>query len=216
MAPSIEKYVDEVAFLGTPEMIGLSQHHRRILMAGSSAMVLLGASRFGPSTIDWYLSTRTSADSLIAAVAREEASIRALPMTRDSLVARKVRLASLDSAILEGKTPALAGATLSEVISDYAEESKAQVGNVQLRIDSAAATAAFVKVGAHASVKGDLAAIVRFLARVESGPTLLAVRELEMISEGDPSASHNSTESLRADVMIEGLARNPSFGVVPR
>jgi len=197
-------------------MIGLSQHHRRILMAGSSAMVLLGASRFGPSTIDWYLSTRTSADSLIAAVAREEASIRALPMTRDSLVARKVRLASLDSAILEGKTPALAGATLSEVISDYAEESKAQVGNVQLRIDSAAATAAFVKVGAHASVKGDLAAIVRFLARVESGPTLLAVRELEMISEGDPSASHNSTESLRADVMIEGLARNPSFGVVPR
>lgn len=198
-------------------MIVMSQHDRRILMVGLSAIaVLLAASRLGPSAIDWYLVTLASADSLISVVAREEASIRALPITRDSLVARTVRLASLDSAILEGKTPALAGATLSEVISDYAEESKAQVGNVQLRIDSAAATAAFVKVGAHASVKGDLAAITRFLARVESGPTLLAVRGLEMISEGDPSASQNSTESLRADVMIEGLARNPSFGVVPR
>jgi hypothetical protein len=117
----------------------------------------------------------------------------------------------MDSTILSGDTPVLAGASLAELMSDLADATKAQVGNVQMRTDSLA-RGIFVPVQVQASVTGDLSAVMRFLSKLEAGPKLLAVRELRISVQGDPSAAQGGREQLRADVVVEGLGRgrNPA------
>jgi len=117
----------------------------------------------------------------------------------------------MDSTILGGDTPALAGATLAELVSDVAEATKAQAGNVQVRTDSLA-RGTFVAVQVQASITGDLFAVTRFLAKLESGPKLVALREVGITAQADPSGVQGAArrETIRADVVVEGLARNPS------
>src|SRR5438477_7403817 len=96
--------------------IAISPHDKRVLIIGSAALVtILGGSRLASRAVEWSARSRASAALLVAAVATQEASIRALSLTRDSLVARRVRLANMDSTILGGDTPALAGAALAEL-----------------------------------------------------------------------------------------------------
>jgi hypothetical protein len=159
--------------------------------------------------LDRSSTARASAALLVADVAREEASIRALPATRDSLVARRTRLAAIDSAILDADTPALSGAELAEVVSDAAESTKAQVGSVQVRTDSSA-RGNFAVAQVQASVTGDLAAVIGFLSNLESGQKLLALREVGISTTADQSTTQPRRDVIRADVVIEGLARNPS------
>jgi hypothetical protein len=192
--------------------IAISAHDKRVLIVGSAALVfMIGGTRFASRAVEWSARSRASAASLVAAVATQEASIRALPRTRDSLVGRRVRLAELDSTILGGDTPALAGAALAELVSDVAEATKAQAGNVQVRTDSSA-RGTFVAVQVQASITGDLFAVTRFLAMLESGPKLVALREVGITAQADPSGAQGPArrETIRADVVVEGLARNPS------
>lgn len=190
----------------------ISGHDKRVLIVGVALVVVVaGGSRIVARTTDWITTARSSATSLVAELTRQEASIRMLPRTRDSLVARRVRLADLDSTILSGDTPVLAGASLAELMSDLADATKAQVGNVQVRTDSST-RGIFVPVQVQASVTGDLSAVMRFLSKLEAGPKLLAVRELRISVQGDPSAAQGGREQLRADVVVEGLGwgRNPA------
>lgn len=190
----------------------ISGHDKRVLIVGVALVVVVaGGSRIVARTTDWITTARSSATSLVAELTRQEASIRMLPRTRDSLVARRVRLADMDSTILSGDTPVLAGASLAELMSDLADATKAQVGNVQVRTDSST-RGIFVPVQVQASVTGDLSAVMRFLSKLEAGPKLLAVRELRISVQGDPSAAQGGRELLRADVVVEGLGwgRNPA------
>jgi hypothetical protein len=189
-----------------------SGRDKRVLIVGVALVVVVaGGSRIVARTTDWITTARSSATSLVAELTRQEASIRMLPRTRDSLVARRVRLADLDSTILSGDTPELVGASLAELMSDLADATKAQVGNVQVRTDSST-RGIFVPVQVQASVTGDLSAVMRFLSKLEAGPKLLAVRELRISVQGDPSAAQGGRELLRADVVVEGLGwgRNPA------
>jgi hypothetical protein len=172
-------------------------------------VTIVGGSRVAARTLEWSGNARTSAASLVTDVTRQEASIRALSQTRDSLVARRVRLADLDSAILSGDTPVLAGASLAELMSDVADATKTQISNVDVRTDSTA-RGAFVVVQVQASLTGDLLAVMRFFSHLESGPKLLALREVGISVQGDQSALQGKPEALRADIVVEGLARNPS------
>ena len=189
----------------------ISSHDKRVLTIGAAALLtIIGGSRIAGRAMEWSARTRASAASLVADVARQEASIRTLPRTRDSLIAQRVRLASMDSAILGGDTPALAGASLTELVSDVAEATKAQVGNVQVRTDSSA-HGTFVAVQVQASVTGDLAGVGRFLTKLESGPKLVAVRELVITAQADQSTAQGRREVLRADFVIEGIGRNSAL-----
>jgi hypothetical protein len=190
--------------------IAVSSHDKRLLIAGSASIVIIvGGSRLVRRAMEWSASERTSAASLAAEVSKEEASIRGLLVTRDSLVARRVRLASMDSTLVEADTPALAGAALAELVSDAADATRAQVGNVQVRADSSTRRA-FVGVQVRASITGDFAAIVRFLSKLESGPKLVALRELDITAQGNQSTTQGGRDVIRADVLVEGLARNHS------
>jgi len=187
----------------------ISPHDRRVLLGGLTAVgLLLGGSRLGARALAWSVGTRTAAASLVAELAREEESIRARSLTQDSLVARRVRLATMDSAVLDGESPPLAAASLAELMSDAAEDSRLQIGSLQVHADSTARET-FARVQVQASVTGDLAQVVGFLSRIESGPELLAIRELTLSASPDQSSSIAKREVIRADLLVEGLARNP-------
>jgi hypothetical protein len=156
----------------------------------------------------WSDGARTTAASVVAELANEEASIRARSLTQDSLIARRVRLAALDSAILDGESPPLAGASLAELLSDAAEDTEVQIGSLQVRTDSAA-RGTFAPVQVQASVTGDLDGVVSFLSRIEDGPELLVLRELNLSASADQTSSPAKREVIRADLLVEGLARNP-------
>jgi hypothetical protein len=188
----------------------ISSHDKRVLIIGGVLVTtIVGGSHVVARLTEWSSSARASAASLVADFTRQDASIRALSLTRDSLVARRVRLANIDSTTLNGDTPALAGASLAELMSDLADATKAQIGNVQVRTDSSTRSI-FVPVQVQVSVTGDLLAIMRFLSKLESGPKLIAVREVGLSVQGDQSALQGKPEALRADVIVEGLARNPA------
>lgn len=191
-------------------MLRISAHDRRALIAAAATVTAIAsASRLVPRAITWNVSSRRSAAALVARAASEEASVQALSRTRDSLVARDVRMMGMDSLILQGDTPPLAGATLAELVSDVAERSKALLGNVEIRMDSSS-RAVFLKVSAQTTVTGDLSAITRFIAGLESAPTLLIVRDLGI--HGQLSQNPDNREALRADVLIEGLTWNRLSG----
>jgi hypothetical protein len=187
----------------------ISPHDRRVLLAGAISLALIvGGSSVGARGVAWSIGARKTADALILELANEQESIRALSLTQDSLVARRVRLAGLDSAVLDGALPALAGASLAEVLSDAAESMGVQIGSLQVRTDSAA-RGTFVLVQVQASITGELAGVVRFLSRIESGNPLLALRDLSLSASLDQTSSPTKGQVIRADLLVEGLARNP-------
>lgn len=189
-------------------ILGISPQDRRTLLAGATAVVLIiGGSRLASRALAWSAGARASAASLVSELANEVASIRTLPLTHDSLVARDVRLMSLDSALIDGGSPPLAGASLAELISDLADSAKVQIGNLQVRTDSAA-RGTFIPVQVQASVNGELAGVMTFLSRLETGPELMAVRELSLTASLDQTASPAKRESIRADFLVEALARS--------
>jgi hypothetical protein len=187
----------------------LSAHDRRVLLAGATAVALIvGGSRLGARAVAWSTGARTAAASLVAELEKEKESIRARSPTQDSLVARRVRLAASDSAILDGESPPLAGASLAELLSDAAAATRVQIGSLQVRTDSTT-RGTFMPVQVQASITGELAAVVRFLSRIESGPELLALRELDLSASVDETSSLAKREVIRAELLVEGLARNP-------
>jgi hypothetical protein len=129
-----------------------------------------------------------------------------LPALRDSLVARLVRQAELDSAWLDAPSEPAAAAALAELISDVASETQVQLGSVRLESSSdSASRSAPVKVGVRASLTADLPALGQFLVAVERGPRLLAVRELS-IAQPDVARASNQPETLRVELVVEALA----------
>lgn len=187
---------------------GVAPHDRRVLIAGVALITVIVGAKAIARTTEWRVREWASATSLLAEVTRQEARARILAAERDSLVARRVRLATMDSTILDGDTPALAAAALAELMSDVAEQTTAQLGNVVVRADSSA-HGAFVVVRVQATVTGNAPALVNFLAKLEASPKLVAIRELGIRLQGDQSAVQGG-QALRADVVVEGLARNPT------
>jgi hypothetical protein len=125
---------------------------------------------------------------------------------RDTLRARRDRLALLDSGLVKGDTPSAAAATLASVISETAEEAGVKLGSVQVRPDSARAGTAVTLVAVRADAVGDIRGLTLLLAEIEAGVPLLRVRELS-VSQPAPAAPDTQAEALRVELLIEGLAR---------
>ena len=149
--------------------------------------------------------TRLQAASAGSKLEDVEASVLAMPLNRDSLVARRVRLAAIDTALFEGETSMLAAAQLAERLSDVVQASRAQVNNLRLTGDSTRATS-IAPVQVHALVTGDWPAIARVLVKLESDRKLMAVREVTLNAADQPSTPTQPL-LLHADLVISGLAR---------
>jgi hypothetical protein len=182
---------------------------RRALLFGIAAIAaILGASRAVPTLTRWREEHLLSNAQVINDAERTRVLVHALPALRDSLRARRVRLAGLDSAVLEGESLDNAGAYLAELVSDAAQESESQLGSIQIEHGDTIALAshALRKVRLRASLTGDLEHLAYFLSALEEGPEVVAVRELSLV-QPEPILPPTRVESLRADLVVEVLAR---------
>lgn len=197
----------------------MAPRDRRTLAVGLTVVAtLLAISRGLPSWHDWVREARAGAAEQSNAAARTASLVRVAGPMRDSLLARNARYLALAPSLLAGASSADAGATLASVLSAAAAESGVKLGAVQIRIAgrammaadksrqrNAAASAVFARVRAQGDVTGDVRGLTRFLLTLERGPLRLAVRDLT-VTQSDPVGAAGRSETLHADIVVEGLA----------
>jgi Type II secretion system (T2SS), protein M subtype b len=190
-----------------------SRSDRKTLIIGASVVVLLLVGGRMARVRDWIVEQVASARELAQAAARAEHSVRDQATTRALQAEVSRRLATYDSAFVDGATPAVAGASLAVLISDAAHAAEAELASVQLQPATESrdtlSSAAFGHVVAKASVTGDLESIALFLEGLEAGPQLVAVRELS-ITQPETNLPPTRKETLRVDIGVEALYRRAS------
>lgn len=175
-------------------------------MSGAATVgLLLAATRGIPA---WYHWQRDAWESARAALLEEHESrnvVSSADLFASALAVDDKKLLGLAPALLEGETPAAAGASLTSVVEDAASSNNVRIGALQVNADSSA-----VDGVAHVSVRGDatgdVAGIAQFLTSLESGAPLLAVRDLSL-TQSDPGAPGDRPEAVHVEFLIEGLAR---------
>jgi hypothetical protein len=175
-------------------------------------VALLGGARVLPALVRWERDAQSSDISRRALLARATTAIALSNQVRDSARARGARIIALAPALLEGETPATASATLAGIISGAAVRSNVRIGALQLHADTAS-RGTFVRIGVRGDATGDVAGITTMLSLLESGPTLLAVRELS-ITQPEPGALADHAEALRVELSVEGLMLRSRTGDV--
>lgn len=186
-------------------MIGLTAGDRRTLLLGIGVIsVLLLGARGIPAWRRWDADARESGAELAAAAAVAQADVRNVAALSDSVAAREARLVAMAPRILDGSTPAAAGASLASLVSGAAARARVALGSVQVQQDTAG-NGTFVRVSVRGDATGDLPGITRMLALLEGGPELLAVRELSIV-QPDAGGPADRVETLRLEFTVQGLA----------
>jgi hypothetical protein len=188
--------------------LAIPRHERRVLLLGAvsiSTLVLL--SRGGPAWLAWQREARASAAEAAGELAGAQLLVRLRGVLGDTLNARSARYLALAPAVLSGRSPAAAGATLAGLVSGAAAAAGVRLGAVQVLSDSAGPST-FTRVSVRADATGDVRGLTRLLEALERGPTLLAVREIS-VTQPEPAATPNRAESLRVEIVVAGLALNP-------
>jgi len=189
--------------------IDLSAHDRRTLLRGVAAiamLVLLG--RIVPGTRDWASSRREDAERLHLESRRAEQSALDAPRTQILLQRARARLVGYDSATLDAGSATRASAMLAALVRDASDAAEARVGALQLRTDSVS-SGLLARVSVRASVSGDLESLALFIEGLEAGPELLAIRELSIV-QPEPGLLSPRAETLRGEVLVEGVFRAPA------
>jgi Tfp pilus assembly protein PilO len=159
-----------------------------------------------PHYRDWSTTAMARGEQEVTRLTRARHAIRYHQRTSAALREIQRRLAVLDSTALPGSSASAASTALSDAISEAAEGSGATLGSVQFRRDSATSLHTLTRIGARASVTGDIEAIALFLESLEAGPRLIAVREWG-ISAASTGQMPGQPETLRLDVLVEGVAK---------
>ncbi|HTE45998.1 MAG TPA: hypothetical protein VK636_12180, partial [Gemmatimonadaceae bacterium] len=117
---------------------GLSARDRRTLTIGVTAIgTLCGLARGLPALRDWERDRTADAAAASQQMEAARLGVRLLPALRDSLRARGIRLAALDSVLLSGISPSAAASELASTLGDMADEAPFKISAMQLRADSA-------------------------------------------------------------------------------
>lgn len=181
---------------------------RRAIVIGGVVLLIAAITLRGiPALVRWTMSERARAERLSAAVSSARLSSDSLVSLSDSARARARRAALLDSLFLQGGSATLSAASLAGELSNDAAQAGLHLAAVQAEPEADSA-ASVRRIRAHASLSGQLAAVMRFLIRVENGPPLLSVDELSLSQPG--AMSNGQPETIRADVVIEGMAKEPA------
>lgn len=188
---------------------GLGTRDRRTLLVGGAIVAtLLVLGRGIPAMRGWQSRTVAGAEPVVAEAARRQASLRDAAATRDSLRLALARLATLDSAFVFGGTPAAVSAGLATIVTESAQIAELSPESMQLSIDSTS-DRGYLHPTARTQVTGDLASVAAFVESLEEGPALIAVRELSLVRAADGAPVGAGAVRIRADVYVEGIARQP-------
>jgi hypothetical protein len=185
---------------------GLSIGDRRTLMIGAIAIAsLVSLTRGLPALLRWQRETVIAATTVATDHAEARAGSRELPALRDSLHARRRRIALLDSTLITAPTPAAATAVLASAVNDLARDTRVRIAATQLRSDSTT-TAGVARAGVRVSGIADVRGITAFLRAIELDDALLVAKELS-ITQPEPAASDGKPEMLRFELVVECMAR---------
>jgi hypothetical protein len=184
--------------------LGVSQRDRRTLAIGAGTIVLLVVLARGvPALRTWESARLREADATMQDVAVLRAGLATLPALRDSLRARLARLASLDTAMLHGSSPAALSATVAAVIETIADDNSLKITALQLRSDSQAVdglASAEIRLTGITDVEG----LAGFLRAVEGGRQPLVVRELA-VTQPDAAADAAKPEALHVELLVRAI-----------
>jgi hypothetical protein len=183
----------------------ISGRDRRLLIFGGTTIVaLITLARGLPALREWERRKLAEAGALAADLAAARDGRRALPMLRDSLAARRTRLAALDSTLLTGVSPAAAAAELTAFIERCAADARLTVGALQIYSDSAR-PGTIARVRVRVAGVTDVTGLAAFVRAVEGADTPLVVRELVVV-QPDPAGPDSKPETLRIEALVEGIA----------
>ncbi len=191
--------------------LDMSRRDRRTLVVGLCAVAsLITLARGVPALRSWETDRRSEARAAGEQVATLRGGLRTLAALRDSLGARKHRLAALDSSLLFGASPPAIAAELASTVEDLADDNAIKVTAMQLRADSVA-TSGLARVDVRITGITDISGLAAFLHAVEEDAMPLVVRALS-VSQPDPTASDAKPEALRVDVLIASIGTIKTVG----
>lgn len=185
-------------------LLTLSPRDRRALAVGGTVMIAaLTLARGFPALRTWTNERRASAVELNHELSQLRLGVASQRERKAALTKRSAELASLESALLPGETPATGAASLARLVGTAAESSAVHIRSTQLRTDSIRAGDAYTRVAVRIDATSDIRGLTSFLARLERGPALLVVKSLA-ITQSEPLSE---METLRAELEVAGLAR---------
>ena len=191
-----------MSFIAVPS---LTDRDKRALAIAAGCITLLVATRLAPPLLSWRRKELERARLAIGLASAAPVQAQRTRMLQDSLVARRVRLAALDSAFVSDEGNRSAAARLAELVTAAAERTNVLLSSVRIEpTPDSGASVATARVRVHASLSGDLAGIARLVAVIERPPRLLAIRQLA-ITQRDATVARDRNESLEAEMLIEGL-----------
>ena len=183
----------------------VSARDRRLLIFGSTVIgSLIGLARGIPAVRAWERQKLDDAATTTADLATARNGRRMLPILRETLSARRARLAALDSGLLSGQSPSAAVADLTAALEQFMTDARIKVSALQISTDSASPVGV-VHVRVRIAGTGDVIGLAAFLRAVEGGDTPLVVREL-VVAQPDPAGADSRPEALRIEALIEGIA----------
>ena len=177
-------------------------------MAAGAIVVVAGliTGRVIPAWREWVAVERRENARALSALSTATTAVGKLSVTRDSLAARNARYLALAPVIVPGATRGAAAASLSALVSGAAASAGLRIGALQVRLDTSRSgtRSVFYRVAVRGDAVGDVRGVTLFLASIERGPAILAVRQFS-ISQPEPNASPGQPEALRLEFVIEGL-----------
>ncbi|MEO8623803.1 MAG: type II secretion system protein GspM [bacterium] len=189
----------------------VSPRDRRTLIMGALTIgTTLLASRGVPAWRAWDQHARSASTDAMNELAAIEQQLRLLPALRDSARSRSLRADALRSRLIGAPSVTSAGAALASQVTDIADDLGLKVNAIQIRPDSVFRDK-HARVGVRLTAIGDVTHLADLLSALESTAASLAIRELS-ISPGDPMLPDGRPETLRFQIMVEGLAVRDSSG----
>jgi len=183
----------------------VAHRDQRALALGAAGILgLLVAFRAAPAWRVWRGEARAAAFEGMSQAGRSEAVLGSFPQTLDSLEARTARVRAVGPALLTGDTPAEAGSTLAGLLGDLSRQTLVRLDAIDIHVDTSRARA-LRRVTVEVQATADIAGLGSFLYGLEKGPTLLAVRRLDVRPQNVDSPG-DQVETLAIRLTVEGLA----------
>ncbi|HEY4303839.1 MAG TPA: type II secretion system protein GspM [Gemmatimonadaceae bacterium] len=183
----------------------LSPRDRRTLAIGIGTIVgLIFLSHGVPAMSSW----RIEGEARRAALRERVEFLREVrprrTQLRDTLAARRRRVANQNAQLITASSASSAAAALGAHIEDLARDAEVTVTSLEPTADSMARSS-LIHVSVRVSAEGDIVGLAAFLSTVERDREPMAVRSMS-ISSTDPMPASDKVEVLRFDVRIDGLA----------
>jgi hypothetical protein len=185
-----------------------ARDRRTAFVGGVVVLSLLVIGRGAPAWYRWRGNSAASSRLVLAEALEVTGSMnRRLDVDAANRRAELQRMA-VSPAFVNGSGVATAAANLASIVGDAATTNGMHLGALQASGDSAVSRSGGVaRVRVRGDATGDVTAVTQFLAALEGGVPLVAVREVSLSqADANASASAGQPESLRVEFVVEALA----------